>query len=301
VSSLLPAYAATVSDDAKTVKTWDVTVDTSWTTDVKSADAEVNADETTPVDLNSIPTDTAAEDAALNDSWSEVPLDAASWKEIVVAPKVWIGNYVEVACDKEFFTANACNQCFDWGKKATAEKITGLTDSWTNPNTTEQVIYKDEQKMPEFVNLGWANTSWLTNPEDSSIFYKYSDELAWTDSATWSGKQEFLLEWSKTTPFLESDLGASYTLQSTDKVEWDAVWLLKFQINYHDTDATAKESEAKAHTECVAYYAGTPAPVVAAPVTPQEVTQVKTGPESLVLILVALLLSFGLLKYRKKV
>jgi hypothetical protein len=50
----------------------------------------------------------------------------------------------------------------------------------------------------------------------------------------------------------------------------------------------------------VAYYAGTPAPVTPVPVTPQEVTQVKTGPESLILILAALLLSFGLLKYRKK-
>jgi len=34
------------------------------------------------------------------------------------------------------------------------EKIAGLTDSWTNPNATEQIIYKDEQKFPELVNLG---------------------------------------------------------------------------------------------------------------------------------------------------
>jgi hypothetical protein len=34
----------------------------------------------------------------------------------------------------------------------------------------------------------------MTNPVEADKFYKFSDELAWTDSATGSGKQEFLLE-----------------------------------------------------------------------------------------------------------
>jgi len=35
-------------------------------------------------------------------------------------------------------------------------------------------------------------------------------------------------------------------------------------------------------------------------VTPPEATKVKTGPESFILIIAALILSFGLLKFRKK-
>lgn len=231
----------------------------------------------------------------------EGDLNAATDKTIVVMPKWNVSNYPEVACDKDFFTANSCNQCFDWGKRVVGEKITGLTDSWTNPNTTEQIIYKDEQIAPELINLWWANTIWLTNPEDPMAFWKQSDEVVWTDSATWSGKQEFLLEWGKTVNLLESDLAASYALQSTDKAEWDAIGLLKFTINYHDTDETAKESEQKTHVECVAYYSSAPvATTPTTPETPQEATQVKTWPASYILIALALILSLGLVKYRKK-
>ncbi|EKE29141.1 MAG: hypothetical protein ACD_2C00220G0004 [uncultured bacterium (gcode 4)] len=273
---------------AETTEKW---ASETWGTQTVAAD-DAGVDAEAGLDADSI----WDEDAALADSWAEADLNAGG-KELVIAPKGWIGNYVEVACDKDFFTQNACNQCFDWGKKAVGEKVTWLTDSWTNPNTTEQVIYKDEQKFPELISLGWV---WGSNPQEPEKFWKYSEELTWTDSATGSGKQEFLLEWGKMTWFLESDLGAAYVLQSTDKKEWEATWLLKFTINYHDTDATAKESAAKVHTECVAYYAWVPAPVTPVPVTPQEVTQVKTGPESLILILVALVLSFWLLKFRKK-
>ena len=255
-------------------------------------------------------TDTSSTSVDANSLWEENSstevgteewLNAASNKDVIVAPKWSIGNYSEVACDKDFFTANACNQCFEWGKKMVGEKIAGLTDSWTNPNSTEQIIYNDEQKWPELINLGWANTIWANNPIEADKFWKYNDEIVWTDSATGSGKQEFLLEAGKTVNFLEADLWASYALQASDKQEWDAVWLLKFYINYHNTDASAKETEALMHTECVAYYAWTPAAAPVVPTTPVEATQVKTGPESFVFILIALILGFGLLKFRKKV
>jgi hypothetical protein len=261
-----------------------------------SGDTTTTADDTT-LSADALPADDTG--AAVTETWAET-LNAASGKEINVAPKWGVGNYSEVACDKDFFTQNACNQCFEWGKKATWEKITWLTDSWTNPNVSEQIIYKDEQKFPEFVNLGGDKTTWINYPIEADKFWKYTDEIVWTDSATWSWKQEFLLEWGKTVNFLEWDLWASYALQSTDKKEWDPTGLLKFMVNYHDTDATANESAAKLHTECVVYYAWTPAPAAPVPVAPKEVTKVKTWPESYILIIVALLLSFGLLKYRKK-
>lgn len=278
-TSYISAFAATW------ISAWDVTTtdNTNNTTDIKAWDVNINTPTVAPTD-----------------GGSDVPLNAAWSSDTIVAPKIWIGNYPEVACDKDYFTANSCIQCFDWGKKMVWEKIAWLTDSWTNPNTTEQVIYKDEQKMPELINLGWANTVWINNPLEADKFYKFADEIVWTDSATWSGKQEFLLEWGKTVNFLESDLGASYALQSTDKKEWDAIGILKFNINFHDTDASAKESEGKLHTECVAYYAWTPAPVTPVAQTPPEATKVKTGPELTAILIIAMLLSFVLIKYKKK-
>lgn len=269
--------------------TADISNNADWTADVKAWDVNLNG-----------PSVASPDKTTIDNNWWETPLNAASGKDTIVAPKIWIGNYTEVACDKDFFTSNSCNQCFDWWKKMAWEKIAWITDSWTNPNTTEQVIYKDEQKMPEIINLGWAATTWINNPLEADKFYKFADEIVWTDSATWSGKQEFLLEWGKTVNFLESDLGASYALQSTDKKEWDPIGLLKFSLTYHDTDASAKEWEAKLHTECVAYYAWTPAPATPVAKTPAEAIKVKTWPESFVLIIIAMLLSFVFIKYRKR-
>lgn len=292
----ITAWTVSTQDNAN--QTTDLTAWDAWvqnnndgTANVKAGDVNVTGPSVKTADNEILPADWA---------WDNVPLNAASWKDVIVAPKMWIGNYPEVACDKDFFTSNSCGQCFDWGKKMAWEKIAWLTDSWTNPNSTEQVIYKDEQKMPEFVNLGWEGTKWLSNPTESDKFYKFADDVVWNDSATWSGKQEFLLESWKTVGFLEADLWASYALESSDKKEWDAIWLLKFNIAYHDTDASAKESEMKTHTECVAYYAWKPAPVAPIAQTPAEATKVKTWPETIVLLIAALFLSFVFIKYRKK-
>lgn len=271
-----------------------------WATTVTNSEMNISTSSTwwtaiTPADMDALWSEADA-------AWAETWLNAAwAGKPMVIAPKWSIWNYSEVACDKDYFTSNTCNQCFEWGKKMAWEKIAGLTDSWTNPNTTEQIIYNDEQKFPEIVNLWWAGTIWVNNPLDATKFWKYSDEIVWTDSAT-AWKQEFLLEWGKTVNYLEADLWASYALQKTDKKEWEPVWLLKFFVNYHDTDATAKESAIKTHTECVVYYAWTPviAPVTPAPVTPKEATKVKTWPESVVLVLIAALLWLGFVKLRKK-
>ena len=280
---LAQTYAATTSTDTSSAAPTGTSLD-------------ANALDSTWTDATNVADATGA-----TDTGTETNLNAATTKDTTVAtPKGGIGNYVEVACDKDFFTQNGCNQCFDWGKKMAWEKITWLTDSWTNPNTAEEVIYNDEQVMPAFLNLWGGNTIWVTNPQEPEKFWKYSDEVVWTDSQTWSGKQEFLLEWGKMINFLESDLGASYTLQSTDKQEWDAVGLLKFSLNYHDIDDTAKEWDKQLHTECVAYYAWTPAPVAPVPETPKEVTKVKTGPESYALIIVALALAWVLVRLRKK-
>jgi len=249
--------------------------------------------------LSDTPTEVTADtwvtDTTWTDSWAD--LNAASPE--VMVPTWTVSNYEKVACDKDFFIQNNCSECFAGWNKNIWEKITSLNDTWTNPNTSEQIIYSDEQTFPELINLWWDNTKWISNPEDNTKFWKNSQEIIWSDSKTWSGRQEFVLEWGKTINLYESDLWATYVVDSTDKMQWDAIGLLKFPLSYHNIDATWNEGEKMDHTECVAYYAWAP---VVAPTAPAqtEVTKVKTGPESLILILIALITTFFFLRIRKK-
>lgn len=212
------------------------------------------------------------------------------------------GDYKEIECSTQaFFAANNCNQCFDGGKVAVGQKITGLYDTWTNKNAAEQIAYKNEQVYPEIVNLGGDATSWKSTPSDPSLFWKYGAEVLWVDSLTGTGKQEYVLDPGKTVTFMEADLGANYSLEKTDKKAGEAVGLAKFPVAFHDVSADGKESAVQLHYECVAFAseaAPAPAPVVK-PVTPQA-TVVKTGPESFLLLALAALLTLSFVAFRRK-
>ena len=231
-----------------------------------------------------------------------------------------IGEYAETKCDAPEFSGNNCGQCFDGGKIVIGEKLTNLFDTWTNANPTEQIIYKDEQVMPELVNLGGDSTKWSSIPDDPLKFWKFANEIAWVNStlgasttgtgatgsgatdsgslATGSQKQEFLLEANKKIRFLESDLGAVHTLEASDKKDSDSVGLIKYTLNYHDISADGNESALKNHIECVSYkLAGEKAKP---PVVPPTATKVKTGPEMLVIILAALGLGFGITRLKNR-
>jgi len=225
-----------------------------------------------------------------------------------------IGEYPEIKCDTPEFSGNNCTQCFDGGKVAIGEKLTNLFDTWTNANPTEQIIYKDEQVMPELINLGGNNTKWSSIPDDPMKFWKFANEIAWVNSAfgsvtsgtgTASGttttnakKQEFLLESNKKIRFLESDLGAVHTLEATDKKDGDSIGLIKYTLNYNDISSDGNESALKNHVECVSYkLAGEQ---VKPPVVPPTATKVKTGPEMFIIILAALGLGFGITRLKNR-
>ena len=70
--------------------------------------------------------------------------------------------------------------------------------------------------MPEMIPTS-SGTVFLANPVDPSAYWKFGNQVIWTDSATGTGKQEFMLDAGKSIKFLEAELGASYTLSSTDK------------------------------------------------------------------------------------
>ena len=216
-----------------------------------------------------------------------------------------VGDYKETACTADYFTANNCTACFEGTALATGDQINGLYDSWTNKNANEQLIYKDEQTMPEMAPLSSA-TIFSANPIDPAAFWKFGNQVIWTDSATGTGKQEFMLDAGKSIKFLEADLGASYTLTSTDKKDGEVVGVLKFPLSYHNVDADGNEGKKETHLECVSYTAKVaaaavaPVEVVKTTPVPQKMTTVKTGPESLILMTLALLIAAGFVVVRNR-
>jgi hypothetical protein len=161
------------------------------------------------------------------------------------------------------------------------------------------MAYKEEQKLPNIVAF-W-NTKWISMPSDESLLWKNSEDITWIASGT-GGKSQYILPAGQKVKFYQTDLGLNgYKLASTDKKGGDVVGMLRFPIVYHAVDAmNGNESEAKTHYECVSYSLAAVAPVVtpqATPVkpTPAEVTQTKTGPETLLLIVAAFFIAFGLM------
>ncbi len=222
-----------------------------------------------------------------------------------------VGDYKEIACTADYFTAQSCTACFEWKALSVGDQINGLYDSWTNKNTNEQLIYKDEQNMPEMIPTS-SGTVFLANPVDPSAYWKFGNQVIWTDSATGTGKQEFMLDAGKSIKFLEAELGASYTLSSTDKKTNEVIWVLKFPLSYHDVDADGNEGKKETHIECVSYTANVatavaPSPSVkpTTPTTPiapepKKLTTVKTGPESLILMTLAFFIAAGFIVFRGK-
>ena len=251
-----------------------------------------------------------------------------------------VGEYKEVSCDSDpVFSSNSCNQCFDGGSVGAGEKISGLYDNWTNANPGEQIIYKDEQTFPQLINVGGENTSWVQNPNSPDAFWRFADEVLWTKSSsgalnaptadsgsTSSGttdsdavsasggtdtldtaspstadRDEFMLEANKTIRFLDSEMASFIALDKTDKAAGQKIGVLAFDINYHALDTDGKEQPRMGHRECVAFSAkGSVTPQQPAP-EPKKMTSVKTGPESTILVILALALTLGVYRARRKV
>lgn len=211
---------------------------------------------------------------------------------LIVTPSAFAasGDYAEISCSTQsFFGTNSCNQCFDGGNIAAGQKLTGLYDTWTNKNQSEQVIYEDEQVKPTLVNLGGSGTTFVSNPADPEKFWKFGTEIIFTkeSSSTSTGtgtatgstsKNVYSLKPSKTVRIYDSEFGAYYAMEKTSKKNGEFVALMKFPTNYRDVnDATGKPGLLQKHNECVAYKASVAAAPAPAAVTPPPTTKVKTG------------------------
>lgn len=227
----------------------------------------------------------------------------------VVTPSVPLsasfGENKSVSCTSNAaFGTNSCDACFDGGSVTVGKRLTGLFDNWTNPTTGFLVAYESEQKDPNMVAFG--TTTWTTSPSDASKVWKNGSDIVWVTQSG-STKMQYILGAGQKVKFVEAELAAGYTLDKTDRKNGELVGMMRYPTVFHAIDATTgTEGAAKTHVECVSYKLSAPeivvAPVTPKPVTP-EVTKVQTGPtETIILILAAFFIAFGLMfSLRKRI
>lgn len=227
----------------------------------------------------------------------DTTLNAPSNTTAVTAKSVNLGEYKEVSCSTDVvFSQNSCNQCFVGATAKVGEKKTDLFDNWKNPTSDSTfIIVKDEQKIPQMISFG---SNWVPASSDESKMWKNSPVIEWVPNSE-NGKQEFALLPNQEIRFIETDLGAGYTLESTTKKHGEVIGLLKFPLTYYTQSLTnaTRSATADTHYECVKVTLdnpGVPPTTPEKPVVPK--TDVQTGPaETLVLIIAAFFIAFGLM------
>ena len=215
------------------------------------------------------------------------------------------GAYDTVSCDTNAaFGSNSCDQCFDGGTAAAGDNRGLLTDIWDNNSDGAQILYKEEQDMPQIISLGGA--SWTeVKASDSVDFWQYSPEI----EALYSDEEGgYVLEAGKNVKWLESTLGSAYQLTSNSADQGTPIGIIAYDIGIHQMLSGGDIAiETDTHRECVLIKSGASSPD--APVvdtttpgtpgsTPTELPQ--TGPEHIFLALAALLLGFGFFYFKKK-
>lgn len=234
-----------------------------------------------------------------------------------------IGNYKEVDCALPVFSSNGCApsqnvQCFDGGSVVAGQKLTGLSDSFTNKTKSQQVLVKEELEYPSMVNIGGTGTNWLSNPKEETDFWKIGGDVVFTPTkttgsgttASGSKTNEFAMKPGQTYKVLEASLGANYQLEKTDKKDGDYVGLVKFPVNFHNVDdVSGQMGPTVRHLECVAFKLSAPTAQAAEvkpvektpPTTPPQATKVKTGAADTFLFFgLAMLLALAFMFARKR-
>lgn len=206
-------------------------------------------------------------------------------------------SYPEVSCSSDAaFSENACTQCFDGGTASAWDNLGLLSDELQNNKSMDIIVYKEEQEMPSMVALS-SSASWSQIPSGEG-FWEYTDAF----NALYSESEDgYLVTANSKLTWLESKLGYTYTLDSNTAPAGSNIGLLVYKLISHDVSASGDISiDGTDHNECVLFVSGdTPTtPVTPTPETPTKLPE--TGPEHILLIVLALLLGFGLLKFTRK-
>lgn len=213
---------------------------------------------------------------------------------LTISTPMAFGAYEEIDCTSNpAFEANSCSQCFDGGVKGQWDNIGFLSDEWINDTSVSKIIFKEEQRLPEMINLGGTNTSWSQVPS-ADDFWEYTEEF---DALYDMENEGYLLSSGESVTFLKSKIASAFSLDSNTVQNWDPIGMLVYPITTHeilsDGELTINSEE---HRECVLYKSGEA--VEEAPVEPKKLPD--TGPaEFMLLAILAMILGFGILRVKK--
>ena len=216
---------------------------------------------------------------------------------LIIPFLLWtVSAYEEIDCSTDaIFESNICGQCFNWGTKTGWDYIGLLKDDWVNSSNSDYILYKEEQKMPNMVNLDTSSVVWSQTPwtdwfwEYSSAFDDlYSEDLEW-----------YILNSQEKVTWLESKLGYAYKLDKNTATENKNIGLLVYYISTHDIlDDWTPSIDDKEHRECVLFKSAWDSE----PKEPEKPKKLpETGPaESILLLILAMILGFTILKFKSK-
>ena len=215
-----------------------------------------------------------------------------------------VSAYDEVKCTTDpVFAANSCNQCFTGGAKGEGSNLGFLKDEWVNSSQVDKMLYKEEQEMPKMVNLNEGLVSWK-KVSGSSTFWEYTAEF---NKLYQVDEEGYVLKKGSKVVWLQSKKGNAYTLTKNRVEAWKNIGLLVYPISTHNILENGDISvEPSIHKECVLFTSGktTPKAAVTPGTKPAPKTVAKklpkTGPEHYILLmLLAMVLGFGIMKLRK--
>ena len=212
--------------------------------------------------------------------------------------------YKEIQCSADpIFAANSCNQCFSGWSKGEGANLGFLKDEWVNTSTVDKMLYKEEQEMPKMVNLNSSLVSWKEVPWKAG-FWEYTADFNKLYKADEEG---YILGKGKKVVWLASKNGYAYKLEKNKVEAGKNIGLLVYPISTHNISSNGDISvDSVEHKECVLFTSWAPVVKenVATGTTPSKNTPAKklpkTGPEHYILLmLLAMVLGFGIMKLRK--
>ncbi len=229
-----------------------------------------------------------------------------------------VSAYTEVNCSTDaVFSANSCNQCFNGGSKGEGVNLGFLKDEWVNTSDVDKILYDEEQENPKMINLNEGLVTWKQDPGKTGFWKKTQafTKLYNTEEEGYILKKKGKVTW------IESAKGYSYALTKNKAPKGKNIGLLVYPISTHSISANGSIGiDSTEHKECVLFKSGTPQ--TQKHVTGTKKTTVKgttkrgttgkpwvkgtttklpqTGPEHyILLLLLAMVLGFGIVKLRK--
>lgn len=212
-------------------------------------------------------------------------------------------DYQEVECTTQaVFSENSCNQCFTGSEKWEGDHLGFLSDDILNKTDVQKILYKEEQQMPQMINLNPSQVTWSQEPSGEA-FWEYTDEF---NSLYVEDQEGYVINAGDRVTWLKSKLGYAYKLEKNQAANWENIGLLVYPISSHNILSNGEIThDTEEHRECVIFTSGEASEESSENIAPMKKTEVtrlpQTGPaEFMLLALLAIMLAFGFQRLRKQ-